>query len=356
MKENKNTYWKDLKEATQTTVNGLGLTWEHFQKSIQSLAQTDTKNAVSAQNQSFDTNSTSNLGIVTNLYPHEMMPIPDNGRYKLHNEIEDCIVCNKCVEACPVNCIEIDAIRGTEQVGTASDGSPIRFYAAKFDIDMAKCCFCGLCTVVCPTECLTMTKEFDFSETDISKMNYEFGNLNKEEAIQKQKEWDDFQAQKEVEKEIKKAKTTVSKLILKPTQNQESNQESNQEEIINQLKPTQKSIIKIKPITSKTEIEKPKLQPIKIKLPSPKAQSTENQQTEKIVKKEDSTLDNSNTESPKQEVKKIIKIKISKPTTTSQVRENDNSNTQKADKLVKPSSEIKIPQPKIEDKNDTKTD
>ena len=195
-KDNKKTYWKDLKEATQTTAKGLGLTWEHFQKSIQSLAQSDTKNAVSAKNQSFDENDNSNLGIVTNLYPHETMPIPDNGRYKLHNEIEDCIVCNKCAEVCPVDCIEIDAIRGTEQVGRASDGSPIRFYAAKFDIDMAKCCFCGLCTVVCPTECLTMTKEFDFSETDVSKLNYEFGNLNEQEIVEKQKKWDDFQTEK----------------------------------------------------------------------------------------------------------------------------------------------------------------
>jgi formate hydrogenlyase subunit 6/NADH:ubiquinone oxidoreductase subunit I len=287
-KDDKSTYWKDLKEATQTTAKGLELTWEHFQKSIRSLAQADTKNAVSAKNQSFDTNDNSNLGIVTNLYPHEMMPIPDNGRYKLHNEIDDCIVCNKCVEVCPVNCIEIDAIRGTEQVGTASDGSPIRFYAAKFDIDMAKCCFCGLCTVVCPTECLTMTKEFDFSETDISKMNYEFGNLNKEEKVQKQKEWDDFQAEKEAQKAAKK----TIKTSVKPLPQINKTENSEEEKIIK--KPT----IKIKKITppSQAEVsEKPtvKLKPIKLKLPT---QTSEN--TDVNLKKVS---------------KPIIKIKIPKP-------------------------------------------
>lgn len=320
--KNKNTYWKDLKEATQTTTKGLGLTWEHFQKSIRSLAQADTKNAVSAKNQAFDKKDNSNLGIVTNLYPHEMMPIPDNGRYKLHNEIDDCIVCNKCVEVCPVNCIEIDAIRGTQQVGTASDGSPIRFYAAKFDIDMAKCCFCGLCTVVCPTECLTMTKEFDFSETDITKMNYEFGNLTKEEAIQKQKEWNDFQTQKEIEKTAKKTiKKTINTTISKPLPKIKKDQILQKEEIKEKIKEKEiqntqatektikKPIIKIKPIATKSETEttakptiklkiKPKTdektlknqsKPIKIKLPSIKTSPTENinsdSETEKTQKK-----------------------------------------------------------------------
>ncbi|WP_375561107.1 4Fe-4S dicluster domain-containing protein [Bernardetia sp. OM2101] len=318
--KDKNTYWKDLKEATQTTAKGMGLTWEHFQKSIQSLAKTEKNNsgsASAAQNQSFDKNNISNLGVVTNRYPHEMMPIPDNGRYKLHNEIEDCIVCNKCVEVCPVNCIEIDAIRGTEQVGRASDGSPIRFYAAKFDIDMAKCCFCGLCTVVCPTECLTMTKEFDFSETDISKMNYEFGNLSKEEATQKQKEWDDFQAQKESEKAAKK---TIQKTISKPLPKIKKTETTQSEEKKTIKKPT----IKIKKIVPQVKTEKiteeskeekktvikPKLKPIKIKLPSSKTESTENKPAQKIEK---------------QEIKKVIKIKLPKPKTETK---NDNLDTE----------------------------
>ena len=33
-------------------------------------------------------------GVFTNYYPHESLPIPDNGRYRLHNEIDDCIVCD----------------------------------------------------------------------------------------------------------------------------------------------------------------------------------------------------------------------------------------------------------------------
>ena len=302
MKDNKKTdkkidnksYWKDLKEATQTTAKGLSMTWEHFQKSIQSLAKSEfdkSGNANAAQNQSFDINDNSNLGIVTNRYPHEMMPIPDNGRYKLHNEIEDCIVCNKCAEVCPVNCIEINAIRGTEQVGRASDGSPIRFYAAKFDIDMAKCCFCGLCTVVCPTECLTMTKEFDFSETDVNKMTYDFSNLNEQEAIQKQKEWDDFQAQKASKKVVKKP-TSMKPIIKKEITKKQEEETKAEKQIVNKSKPIIKPAIKIKKIdslsnqTNQIKEEKPRINPIKIKLSSKESKSSPDVKSSTTNKKE----------------------------------------------------------------------
>jgi NADH-quinone oxidoreductase subunit I len=72
----------------------------------------------------------------------------------------------------------------------------VRLYAARFDIDMAKCCFCGLCTTVCPTECLTMTKTYDFSERSLDLLNYHFSDLSPEEAVVKQKAYEDFQAAK----------------------------------------------------------------------------------------------------------------------------------------------------------------
>ncbi len=141
-------------------------------------------------------------GIFTNYYPHESLPIPDNGRYRLHNEIEDCIVCDKCAKVCPVNCIDIEAIKSTEEIRKASDGSSIRLHAAKFDIDMAKCCYCGLCTTVCPTECLTMTKTFDYSEFDIRNMVYEFSEMTPAEAQEKR---DEYNTNLEAKKAIKEA-------------------------------------------------------------------------------------------------------------------------------------------------------
>jgi formate hydrogenlyase subunit 6/NADH:ubiquinone oxidoreductase subunit I len=127
-------------------------------------------------------------GLMTVQYPHESLPVPDNGRYRLHNEIDDCIVCDKCAKICPVDCIEIEAIKAPEVFGMTSDGTPKRIHAARFDIDMAKCCFCGLCTTVCPTECLTMTKAFDFSEYDVADHIYSFANMLEENKQQVQKE------------------------------------------------------------------------------------------------------------------------------------------------------------------------
>jgi NADH-quinone oxidoreductase subunit I len=124
-------------------------------------------------------------GIVTVQYPKEKLPVPEVGRYQLHVEIDDCIVCDLCAKICPVNCIEIESIKATEAIGKTSDGSVKRLYAPKFDIDMAKCMYCGLCTTVCPTECIVMTTEYDRSVFKLTDLNYEFATMTAEEAEEK---------------------------------------------------------------------------------------------------------------------------------------------------------------------------
>jgi formate hydrogenlyase subunit 6/NADH:ubiquinone oxidoreductase subunit I len=187
MKVNKSTYWSSFVIATSTLRKGLALTFAHLLKARKSRSKVSIQSAGYFDNQQ---------GIATVQYPHESIPVPDNGRYKLHNEIDDCIVCDKCVKICPVNCITIDPIKSPEEFGKTSDGTPKRIYAAKFDIDMGKCCFCGLCTTVCPTECLTMTKEFDFSVFDIRQHNFEFADMSQPEIEAKKKAWDEFQKAK----------------------------------------------------------------------------------------------------------------------------------------------------------------
>ena len=149
-------------------------------------------------------------GLATLQYPHETFAIPDNGRYRLHNEMDDCIVCDKCAKICPVDCIEIDAIRAVEEIGKTSDGTTKRIHGAKFDIDMAKCCFCGLCTTVCPTESLTMTKTYDFSEYDVRDHNYEYATMTSLEIIEKKQVLEEYNKKKEIDKTTQ-AKTGSSK-------------------------------------------------------------------------------------------------------------------------------------------------
>ena len=173
-------YWRNIIEAIQTLSKGLLLTGQHLLRSRKSKKRTDIRQHDYFQGQQ---------GITTIQFPHETLPVPEVGRYKLHNEIDDCIVCDKCVKICPVNCITIEPIRSAEEFGKTSDGTPKRIYAATFDIDMGKCCFCGLCTTVCPTECLTMTPTYDFSVLDIRHHNFAFANMSEQEISSKKAAW-----------------------------------------------------------------------------------------------------------------------------------------------------------------------
>ncbi|MFT6866217.1 MAG: formate hydrogenlyase subunit 6/NADH:ubiquinone oxidoreductase subunit I [Cyclobacteriaceae bacterium] len=184
-------YFKNIKDSFKTLSGGLKLTLTYLKD-----ATTSRKPIGVADENYFEADK----GIFTLQYPHESFPVPDNGRYRLHNEIDDCIVCDKCAKICPVDCIDIEPIKSTEVIGETSDGTPKRLYAAKFDIDMSKCCFCGLCTTVCPTECLTMTKAYDFSEFDVKDHNYSFAEMSLVEIAQKRQEAEQAEKKKEAEK------------------------------------------------------------------------------------------------------------------------------------------------------------
>lgn len=180
----KSGYWSSLTETIGSVFSGLRLTAAHIKKSGKPINETARLNITdSGYFKSQD-------GLTTIRYPHEQLPVPENGRYKLHNEIDDCIVCDKCVKVCPVNCITIDAVRAPEEFGKTSDGTAKRIHAARFDIDMSKCCFCGLCTTVCPTECLTMTPEYAFSSFDIRDHNFKFSEMTEQEIEARKKEWE----------------------------------------------------------------------------------------------------------------------------------------------------------------------
>jgi formate hydrogenlyase subunit 6/NADH:ubiquinone oxidoreductase subunit I len=183
----KYSYWGNIAVAVGTLSRGLRLTGAHLLRARRSKKKTDIRQADYFSGQQ---------GITTIQFPHETLPVPDTGRYKLHNEIDDCIVCDKCAKICPVNCITIEPIRSAEEFGKTSDGTPKRIYAAVFDIDMGQCCFCGLCTTVCPTECLTMTPAYDFSVLDIRHHVFSFANMSEGEIVTKKAEWESYQQAK----------------------------------------------------------------------------------------------------------------------------------------------------------------
>lgn len=187
MRQNKRTYFTNILTSFRSLKRGLEITFAHLRRS------TARRKIIPITDPEYFLHTD---GISTIQYPHEMIAVPDNGRYRLHNEIDDCIVCDKCAKICPVDCIEIEAVRSAEEFGKTSDGTPKRIYAARFDIDMAKCCFCGLCTTVCPTECLTMTKVFDFSVTDIRDHTFAFAEMTEAEIAEKKNTFEAWQRSK----------------------------------------------------------------------------------------------------------------------------------------------------------------
>lgn len=170
----KNHIWNSLATAWK----GLKVTFEHF-----FAAGKQRKPGGVADDNYFKQQE----GLVTIQYPREKIPVPEVGRYQLHVEIDDCIVCDLCARICPVDCIEIDAIKAVEDIGITSDGTRKRLHAARFDIDMAKCMYCGLCTTICPTECIIMTDTYDKSVEKMPELTYKFSEMSPEEIAEKRR-------------------------------------------------------------------------------------------------------------------------------------------------------------------------
>jgi NADH-quinone oxidoreductase subunit I len=139
---------------------------------------------------------------VTIQYPTVKPELPERERNRLYVNMDDCIGCDQCARACPVNCIEIETVKSTpgDEVGVTSNGKKKALWVTKFDIDIAKCCYCQLCVFPCPTDCIYMTDVYEFSEFERDNLIYDFVTLTPEESEQKKKSYEEFQVVKEAEK------------------------------------------------------------------------------------------------------------------------------------------------------------
>lgn len=145
---------------------------------------------------------------VTILYPEEKLQLPERSRNRLYVNIDDCIGCDQCVRACPVDCITLDTVKGVpgDDLGTTSNGKKKALWVTKFDIDIAKCCFCSLCVYPCPTECIKMTDVYEFSELDRDNLIYHFATLTDEEVKLKKENYAKLEAEKAAQKAATAAK------------------------------------------------------------------------------------------------------------------------------------------------------
>ena len=159
---------------------------------------------------------------VTIQYPSVRVELPERERNRLYVNMDDCIGCDQCSRACPVNCIEIETVKGlpTDDIGKTSNGKKKALWVTKFNIDFAKCCYCQLCVFPCPTECIYMTDVYEFSEFDRNDLVYDYVTLTHEEREQKKLNYQKFEAEKAAEKAAKKlvvpAATAEVKVEVKP--------------------------------------------------------------------------------------------------------------------------------------------
>ena len=125
-------YFGNIKTGAVTIATGMGITLKHFFNAIHrkgdaGLDDVDYFRQVD--------------GLCTLQYPREVIPTPKNGRYRLYNDIEDCIGCGQCVRACPIACIFMETIKVAADdlalCGKTSDGQQKKFWIPVFDIDVA---------------------------------------------------------------------------------------------------------------------------------------------------------------------------------------------------------------------------
>ena len=171
---------------------------------------------------------------VTIQYPSVKPQLPERERNRLYVNMDDCIGCDQCARACPVNCIEIETVKSVpgDDLGTTSNGKKKALWVTTFNIDLAKCCYCQLCVFPCPTDCIYMTDVYEFSEFDRENLLYDFVTLLPEEREQKKINFAEMQAKKEAEKAEAAKKAAEAKAAAeanKPAEPDQDNKDENKQ-------------------------------------------------------------------------------------------------------------------------------
>ena len=152
---------------------------------------------------------------VTIQYPDERLQLPERERNRLFVNMDDCIGCDQCARACPVNCIYLDTLKAVPgdivgRTGVTSNGKKKALFVPTFTIDIAKCCYCQLCVFPCPTECIYMTDVFEFSEYKRENLIYEFTDMTPEQIVEKKAKLEVYQKEQD-EKKAAAAKAAAEK-------------------------------------------------------------------------------------------------------------------------------------------------
>jgi len=76
---------------------------------------------------------------------------------------EKCVACYLCPTVCPAKCITV----------VAAENEAGEKYPEVFEIDMLRCIFCGYCVEACPMEAIEMTSIYEMA--NFSRDDFDFG-------------------------------------------------------------------------------------------------------------------------------------------------------------------------------------
>ena len=169
--------------------------------------------------------------VCTIQYPREKDLIPARHRGIHYLETEKCVMCWKCSDICPVDCIYIEGVRGAD--GPLEGGyRGQKATLSKFTVDYTVCIFCGLCEEPCPPKCIWLGPEFDYHSTDRTMMEK---NLLTDEVYTESDEvfveWargenDRLQEEKKKKKEAEKAAKAAEKAAAAAAEAEKTTEEA----------------------------------------------------------------------------------------------------------------------------------
>ena len=107
---------------------------------------------------------------VTQQYPEVQPSLPQRSRGSLGFDVDKCISCNLCADACPNGVIKVDFFKDEK-------GKKI---LENYAMNMGYCMFCGQCVEACPKSAIYFKKDFDLSCYNKGDTVYNYkGNIYK---------------------------------------------------------------------------------------------------------------------------------------------------------------------------------